>query len=81
MREIIERRFKKKDIQFSYDENVRIALNLCENHGHITLSNFAGEANISNFIAARVLIRLVLANVLDIKPRPIEDHYILKKEL
>lgn len=78
MREIIERRYKKKDMQFSYDENVSIALNFCEDHGHITLSDFVREANISKFIAGRVLIRLVLANVLDIEPLPIEDRYLLK---
>lgn len=78
LREIIERRYKKKDMQFSYDENVSFVLNFCENHGHITLSDFAREANISKFIAARVLIRLVLANVLDIEPLPIEDRYIIK---
>lgn len=81
MREIIERRYKKKDIQFTYDENIRIALSYCETYKSITLADLVREAKISKFIAGRILIRLVLANVLEIEPMPLEDRYFLKTAL
>ena len=78
MREIIERRYKKKDIQFTYDEKVKTAICLAEEQGSVTISQFVEAAKISKFIASRVLIRLVLANVMDIVPMPLNDEYILK---
>jgi len=78
MREIIERRYKKKDIQFTFDEKVKTAIRLVEENGSTTLQDFVREANISKFIASRVLIRLVLANVLDVEPAALHDRYILK---
>ncbi len=81
MREIIERRYKRKDIQFTYDEKIRTALGYCEANQSITVADFVREAKISKFIASRILIRLVLANVLEIEPMPLEDRYYLKTEL
>ena len=78
MREIIERRYKGKDIQFTYDEKVKVAIGLAEQNGSVTIGEFVAAAKISKFIASRVLVRLVLANVMDIVPMPIQDEYTLK---
>lgn len=76
--EIIERRHKKKDIQFVYDEKVQMAISLCEKEEHTTTRRLKEEAKISKYLATRVLIRLVLANVLEVEPREEEDLYYLK---
>lgn len=80
MREIIERRHKGKDMQFTFDEKVKAVMHFCERHGGITIMDLVNEAKISKFIASRVLVRLVLANVLDIQPSPKQDLYILKNK-
>lgn len=76
--EIIERRHKKKDIQFVYDENVQRAIALAEKNDYTTISTLKDKANITKYMAARVLIRLVLANVLDVEPMEEEDRFYLK---
>lgn len=76
--EIIERKYKKKDIQFIYDENVQIAIALCEKQESLTIKDLKEAAKISRFLAARILIRLVLANVLEIEPKEDEDLFYLK---
>ena len=78
MREIIERRYKKKDMQFTFDEKVKTALKFCEEHRIITIADLASEAKISLYLASRILIRLVLANVLDIEAMAGDDHYFIK---
>jgi len=76
--EILERRHKKKDIQFVYDEKVQKAITLCEKYDYATIKKLKEEANISKYMAARTLIRLVLANVLDVEPMEEEDRFYLK---
>lgn len=76
--EILERRHKKKDIQFVYDEKVQKAIGLCEKHDFTTIKRLKEDANISKYIAARTLIRLVLANVLEVEPMEEEDRFYLK---
>ncbi len=76
--EILERRHKKKDIQFIFDEKVQSVINLCEKNGFTTIRQVKEAAGISKFMAARVLIRLVLANVLDVDPNEDEDRFYLK---
>ena len=78
MREILERRIKNKDIQFEYDERVQKAIRLCEEHNFTTIKILRQEAQISKYQASRVLIRLVLANVLDIEATEDEDRFYLK---
>lgn len=76
--EIIERRHKKKDIQFVYDEKVQMAIKLCEKEEFTSVKSLSAHAKISKYTATRVLIRLVLANVLEVEPREDEDLYYLK---
>ncbi|KYG83890.1 AlbA family DNA-binding domain-containing protein [Roseivirga echinicomitans] len=78
MREILKRRVKAKDTQFTFGEKERALMELLENNQTVTLIEYAKAANLSKFIASRTLIKLVLANVLEIEPEEREDLYFRK---
>ena len=78
LREIIRRRQRPKDIQFTFGDKEKLLLEHLEGHDHITLSAFKEKARLTKHLASRTLIRLVLANVLDVVPKENEDHYFLK---
>lgn len=78
LREILQRRLKNKDIQFTYGEREKALIEYLDQHERITLEEFAIQVRISKFKASRTLIRLVLANVLDINPSAKGDFYSLK---
>jgi predicted HTH transcriptional regulator len=75
MREILRRRCSEKDIQFTFGEKEQMLMKLLDERQYTTLLNFSKAAKISKFVASRTLIRLVLANVLEIFPKEGEDHY------
>jgi predicted HTH transcriptional regulator len=75
MCEILRRRCRKKDIQFTFGEKEQMLMKLLDERQYTTLLDFSKAAKISKFVASRTLIRLVLANVLDILPKEGEDHY------
>ncbi len=78
VREIIQRRLRNKDIQFTYGEKEKALLNFLGEHTKITLKEYSSLVNIPKFIASKTLVRLVLANVIEIIPTPKEDYYLLK---
>ena len=78
MREIIRRRLKEKDIQFTYGEKENALLKMLDEHNQISLTEYAQGSKLPKFVASRTLIHLVLANVLDINPSPKGDLYSLK---
>ncbi|WP_323755360.1 ATP-binding protein [Roseivirga sp.] len=78
MREILRRRVKAKDTQFTFGEKERTLMELLENNRTISLIEFAKAAKLSKFIASRTLIKLVLANVLEIQPEEGQDVYFRK---
>lgn len=80
VREIIQRKLKNKDIQFTYGDKEKTVVNHLDAHEKITLTEFSQITKTPKFIASKTLIRLVLANVLDIIPNPKGDYFILKKE-
>jgi predicted HTH transcriptional regulator len=75
MCEILRRRCRKKDIQFTFGEKEQMLMKLLDERQYTTLLDFSKAAKISKFVASRTLIQLVLANVLDILPKEGEDHY------
>jgi len=75
MREILRRRCREKDIQFTFGEKEQMLMKLLDERQYTTLLDFSKAAKISKFVASRTLIRLVLANVLEILPKEGEDHY------
>ena len=78
MREILQRRLKNRDIQFTYGEKEKCLLEFLDKNESISLEEFAALVKISKYKASRTLIRLVLANVLDIIPSAKGDFYVLK---
>jgi len=78
MREILRRRVKAKDTQFTYGDKERKLMELLDEQHEVTLREYANAAKLSRFIASRTLIKLVLANVLDIRPQEGEDIYFRK---
>lgn len=75
IREIIRRRLKPGNIHFEYGEKEKVLMQYLEEHDSIQLQELRQIANISKFVASRTLIRLVLANVLDVKPSGTGDLY------
>lgn len=78
MREIIRRRLKPGNIHFEYGEKEKVLMQYLEEHDSIQLQELRQIANIPKFVASRTLIRLVLANVLDVKPSGTGDLYSAK---
>jgi predicted HTH transcriptional regulator len=80
MREILRRRQKPKDIGFQWSEKEQKLMQYLQDNPFITLKEYAKVADIPLSLASRTLIRLVLANVLDIQPAEGGDHYTLKPQ-
>jgi len=78
MREIMQRRLKNKDVQFTYGDKEKVLLTYLDENKYISLQEFSRLAKIPKYFASRTLIRLVLANVLDILPQAGKDLYFLK---
>tara|TARA_Y100001933_G_C18987073_1_gene558931 strand:- start:791 stop:1438 length:648 start_codon:yes stop_codon:yes gene_type:complete len=78
MREIMQRRLRNKDIQFTYGEQEKVLLNYLAEHEHVSLIDFVRLVRVPKFVASRTLVRLVLANVIDIVPTPKGDIYMAK---
>ncbi len=79
VREIIQRKLKNKDIQFTYGEKEEALVKHLEMNNSITVADFASLTKTPKFIASRTLIRLVLANVLEVIPNPKGDQFILNQ--
>ncbi|WP_053403900.1 helix-turn-helix domain-containing protein [Persicobacter sp. CCB-QB2] len=80
VREIIRRRQNPKDIRFQVGEVEQKLLAYLEQHRYITVAQLSQMVKVNKKMAARKLIILVLANVLDIHPFEEEDRYFLKAQ-
>lgn len=78
MREIIRRRLKPANIQFEYGEKEKVLMQYLEEHQYIQVGELRRIAQVPKFVASRTLVRLVLANVLDVKPSGSGDLYYSK---
>lgn len=76
--EILKRRTRDENIIFQYGKNERILMQTLAENDSITVREFMRIANIPIFIASRTLIRLVLANVLEVIPKENEDLFVIK---
>lgn len=76
MQEIIRRRMKPSNIEFEYGEKERVLMQYLESHENIQLHELKDIARISTFVASLTLIRLVLANVLDVTPTGSGDVFL-----
>lgn len=80
MREILRRRQQAQNIGFRWSEKEQALMQYLQEHPYITLRTYAIIANIPLPVASRTLVRLVLANVLDIQAAEGEDLFVLRQE-
>ncbi|WP_192347742.1 helix-turn-helix domain-containing protein [Algoriphagus sp. Y33] len=76
--EILRRGKTPRDMVFTYGRNEEILMKALDESDKITLNEFAKLANLSRFMASKTLVRLVLANVLQIHPQESADYFTLK---
>lgn len=76
--EILRRGRIPKDTVFTYGRKEEILMKALEETGKITLKEFSKVANLPRFMASKTLVKLVLANVLQIHPQESEDYFTLK---
>jgi predicted HTH transcriptional regulator len=79
MWEILKRGKKTKDVIFTYGEKETILMKALAEKGKVTLREFQYLAKLPKFLASRTLVRLVLANVIQIVPQEKEDYFLSKE--
>lgn len=77
--EILRRGKNPRDMVFTYGRKEEILMKALGESGKITLREFSKLANLPKFLASKTLVRLVLANVLQIHPQESEDYFTLKE--
>lgn len=76
--EILRRGKNPKDMVFTYGNKEDILMKALGESDKITLKEFAKLAKLPRFLASKTLVRLVLANVLQIHPQESDDYFTLK---
>lgn len=79
MWEILKRDKKQQDMVFTYGEKETVLMKTLAEKGKVTLNDFQNLAKLPRFLASKTLVRLVLANVIQIVPQEKEDFYISKE--
>lgn len=79
MRQILRRRNNERDERFNYGEKEQVLMKALDASGFVTLEQFAIEADIPKFIASKTLVKLVLANLLEITPTAGGDQFSIKE--
>jgi predicted HTH transcriptional regulator len=79
MWEILRRGKQSKDMVFTYGDKETILMKALAEHGKVTLREFQHLAKLPRFLASKTLVRLVLANVIQIIPQEKEDLYLSKE--
>lgn len=77
--EILRRGKQEKDIIFNYGEKETKLMQALNENESITLKEYSKIARLPRFIASKTLVRLVLANVLQVIPQEQEDLFKLKQ--
>lgn len=77
--EILRRGRIPRDTVFTYGTKEEILMKALEVSGKITMREFSKVANLPRFMASKTLIKLVLANVLQIHPQETEDFFTIKE--
>ncbi|MDN3689736.1 AlbA family DNA-binding domain-containing protein [Cyclobacterium jeungdonense] len=78
MWEIMKRKQRLDDIVFKYGKKEELLMKALVSRPHITLKEYMALAKIPVYIASRTLVKLVLANVIEVIPRELEDLYVPK---
>jgi predicted HTH transcriptional regulator len=78
VREILKGQRKGKELRFVFGDKERHLMQYLDNHGYITISQFADLAEITKKQSSRTLVLLTLTNVLKVKPMDNEeDHFLV----
>jgi predicted HTH transcriptional regulator len=77
--EILKRGKNPKDMVFTYGEKENILMKFLGEKEKITLNEFQFLAKLPRFLASKTLVRLVLANVINIVPQEKEDFFTIKE--
>ena len=75
MREIMRRGRFKRDIRFQYGDKEEKLMKLLDEKQTVTIDLFAAAAGIPRKMASNTLVMLVLANVLEVHPHEVLDHF------
>ncbi|WP_375584384.1 helix-turn-helix domain-containing protein [Cyclobacterium xiamenense] len=78
MWEIMKRKRREEDIVFKYGKKEELLMKALASRPHITLKEYVALAKIPIYIASRTLVKLVLANVIEVIPRESEDRFVPK---
>ncbi|HSI76190.1 MAG TPA: ATP-binding protein [Lunatimonas sp.] len=78
MWEILKREKKQEDVVFQYGRKEEILVKALEKQPSITLKEYMQLAKLPVYVASRTLVKLVLANVLQVIPQESEDIFIRK---
>lgn len=79
MWEILRQGQREKDVVFTYGRKENLLMKALAENGKITVKEFQQLANLPRFLASRTLVKLVLANVINIVPQEKEDYYCSKE--
>ena len=77
--EVLRRGKNQRDTVFTYSWKEELLMKAIEETGRITLKEYSKLAKLPKFIASKTLVRLVLANVLQIHPQEADDFFTLKE--
>jgi len=80
IREILRRSRSGKNVKFHFGDKEKLLMQYLLEYDAITIKKFSLIAGISQYMASRTLILLVLANVLKVIPRELEDWYLLRNQ-
>ncbi|SHM40258.1 Putative DNA-binding domain-containing protein [Cyclobacterium lianum] len=79
MWEIMKRKQRQEDIIFKYGKKEELLMKELAVRSHITLKEYMVSAKIPIYIASRTLVKLVLANVIDVIPQESGDRFVPKQ--
>lgn len=77
--EILRRGRVLRDTVFTYGRKEEILMKILEEKERITMKEFSKAANLPHFASSKTLVRLTLANVIQIHPQEAEDYFTLKE--
>ncbi len=77
MREIMKRTRHNRDVRFNYGEKEQKLMQLLDQQQSVTVDSFASFVGITRRMASRTLVLLVLANVLEVHPDEVRDHFTM----
>ncbi|MBT29316.1 MAG: hypothetical protein CMO01_06605 [Thalassobius sp.] len=79
LRQILKARTKNTEAYFVYGEHERQLIQYASSNGKIDIEGFANYAGISKEKASEIMVKLTIANVLEIHPGEQKDFYSVKE--